>query len=142
MRATFGTIGFGLVDDFEHSDRMAQITTIVHAPLVGFRGSNGYRPGEAVTMGRRMNRRTPPTRRRRKGLGFEMAAVDLAWDARSTHRDWLSEFDSEPESLAELLAAEYGIDPTDLDENELFESFLDAMEAETWGASGWRRIVN
>jgi hypothetical protein len=64
-----------------------------------------------------------------------MAVMDVAWDARLAHEDWLEEADDEPESLLELLAAEYGVDPTELGETELFESFMDAMEAESWRAS-------
>jgi len=50
--------------------------------------------------------------------------------------------EDEPESLAELLASEYGIAPQELLETELFESFLDAMEADAWRSPGRGRVIN
>lgn len=93
-------------------------------------------------MGRRIYRSAMSTRRVRRRSGFDMAAADAAWDARKAYQAWADEIEGESESLGDLLASEYGIDPTDLEETELFESFMDAMEAEAWQAAGRRRLAN
>ena len=92
-------------------------------------------------MGRRMYG-SSPFRRRRSSTDLAMAAVDVDGKARRAYEDWLEEIDAEPESLAELLASEYGVDLDEIEQEQRFEALMDAMEAEAWVAFGRRRSLH